>query len=69
LTGQVKSFNDVREFQKMDPRFHEENFHRNLELISNMKFSTTAMAFATLLSAALAALAASTTLVSRGGPA
>ena len=66
LTGQIKSFNDLREFQKMDPRFHEENFHRNLELISNMKFSTTAMVFATLLSAALAA---PTTIVSRGGTA
>jgi pyridoxine 4-dehydrogenase len=37
LTGQIKSFNDVTEFQKMGPRFHEENFHKNLELVEAIK--------------------------------
>lgn len=51
LTGQIKSFNDLTEFQKMGLRSNEENFPKNLELISNTKFSTTAIAFAILLSA------------------
>ncbi|TVY22445.1 Pyridoxal reductase [Lachnellula hyalina] len=33
LTGQIKSFSDVSEFQKMGPRFQEANFHKNLELV------------------------------------
>jgi pyridoxine 4-dehydrogenase len=37
LTGQIKSFSDVTEFQKMGPRFHEENFHKNLELVETIK--------------------------------
>jgi pyridoxine 4-dehydrogenase len=37
LTGQIKSFSDVTETQKMGPRFHEENFHKNLELVDAIK--------------------------------
>ena len=37
LTGQIKSFSDVSEFQKMGPRFQEENFSKNLELVETIK--------------------------------
>lgn len=37
LTGQIKSFEHVTEFQKMGPRFQEENFHKNLELVETIK--------------------------------
>lgn len=37
LTGQIKSFSDVTELQKMGPRFQEENFHKNLELVETIK--------------------------------
>ena len=36
LTGQIKSFNDVSEQQKRGPRFQEENFHKNLELVETI---------------------------------
>jgi len=37
LTGHIKSFEDVTDFQKMGPRFHEENFHKNMELVETIK--------------------------------
>jgi len=37
LTGQIKSFDDVTELQKLGPRFQEENFHNNLELVETIK--------------------------------
>jgi pyridoxine 4-dehydrogenase len=37
LAGQIKSFDDVTEFQKWGPRFHEENFHKNLEPVETIK--------------------------------
>jgi pyridoxine 4-dehydrogenase len=36
LTGQIKSFNDVTEEHKYGPRFQEENFHKNLELVETI---------------------------------
>ncbi|TVY88910.1 putative aldo-keto reductase, partial [Lachnellula willkommii] len=37
LTGQIQSFSDVTEAHKMGPRFREENFHQNLELVNAIK--------------------------------
>jgi len=37
LTGKLKSFDEVTEMQKMGPRFHEEYFHKNLELVETIK--------------------------------
>jgi pyridoxine 4-dehydrogenase len=36
LTGQIKSFADVTPLQKMGPRFQEENFYKNLELVETI---------------------------------
>ena len=37
LTGHIKSFADVTDFQKMGPRFHEEHFYKNMELVETIK--------------------------------
>lgn len=39
LTGQIKSRDDFAEddFRKISPRFSEENFHKNLELVHSLK--------------------------------
>ena len=37
LTGQIKSFDEVTDLQKMGPRFHEENFYKNMELVERIK--------------------------------
>jgi aryl-alcohol dehydrogenase-like predicted oxidoreductase len=38
LTGQIKSRNDLTDddFRKMSPRFSEENFHKNMELVHKL---------------------------------
>jgi aryl-alcohol dehydrogenase-like predicted oxidoreductase len=39
LTGQIKSRDDFADddFRKISPRFSEENFHKNLELVHSLK--------------------------------
>jgi pyridoxine 4-dehydrogenase len=37
LTGQIKSYDDLSELQKMGPPFYKENFHKNLELVETIK--------------------------------
>jgi aryl-alcohol dehydrogenase-like predicted oxidoreductase len=39
LTGQIKSRDDLGEedFRKISPRFSEENFNKNLELVDKLK--------------------------------
>ena len=37
LTGQIKSFADVTDLQKMGPRFQEENFHKNMQLVQKIR--------------------------------
>jgi pyridoxine 4-dehydrogenase len=37
LTGQIKSFDELTDLQKMGPWFHEENFYKNIELVERIK--------------------------------
>lgn len=37
LTGQIKSFDELTDLQKMGPWFHEENFYKNMELVERIK--------------------------------